>query len=216
MKKITILALALSASALFVSCKNDAPTSDIQQVETIEGLETLNLNTELSNINWKGYKVFKSENTSHFGTMKFTEGEVGIKDGQLVAGKFVADVNSLANESLADSPEMSEKLDAHLKDGDFFEVEKFPTATFEITKVSPTEDDDYNSILEGNLTIKETTQSVKFKANVKISENEVSIATEPTDIDRTLFGVKFQSPIENGVIKNEITLQVLVKAEVKK
>lgn len=216
MKKISVIALVLVLPSFFISCKKDTPTSEIQQVEKIENAKIFQLNTELSNINWKGYKIFKSENTSHFGTMKFSEGEVGVKDGQLISGKLVANVVSLANESLADTPEMSEKLDAHLKDGDFFEVDKFPTATFEITKVSIIEDEDYNSLLEGNLTIKEITQPAKFKANIKILENEVSIATEPTDIDRSLFGVNFQSPIENGVIKNEITLQVLVKAEAKK
>jgi hypothetical protein len=63
-------------------------------------LDTLN-----SKVEWKGYKVFKSENTSHFGTIKFESGDVTVKDGKLESGKFVADMNSLTSVDLKDSPE---------------------------------------------------------------------------------------------------------------
>src|SRR5689334_7472191 len=46
--------------------------------------------------------------------------------------------------------------DAHLRSGDFFEVEKFPTIVFESTKVEKADDDVYSLI--GNLTIKGKTQ----------------------------------------------------------
>ena len=148
--------------------------------------------------------------------MKFVEGEISIKDNQIVSGKFIANTTSLANVDLANNPEASKQLDNHLKSADFFDVEKYPTATFEISKVTPSEQGDYNSILEGNLTIKGITRAISLNANIKIDTKQVSIATEQTDIDRSLFGIEFQSPIENGVIKNEITLQIIIKANLKK
>jgi len=57
---------------------------------------------------------------------------------------------------------------------------------------------------------------VQFNANVSLKDGEVSIATEPKDVMREDFGVKFQMPLANGVIKDEVNLQILVKALEKK
>ncbi|MFZ4931049.1 YceI family protein [Chryseobacterium sp. Mn2064] len=217
-KKLFSLAIpALFSAVVMVSCKKDKPlTSESNEVTTTKDGSQYTLDTLNSKVEWKGYKVFKSENTSHFGTIKFESGDVTVKDGKLESGKFVADMNSLTSVDLKDSPEDMGKLNGHLKSGDFFEVEKFPTASFEITKVTPSTEGDYNTLLDGNLTIKGITKPVQFKANVSVKEGEVSVATEPKDIKREEFGVKFQAPAENGVIKDEVTLQINVKALEKK
>jgi Uncharacterized conserved protein len=125
-------------------------------------------------------------------------------------------MNSLTSVDLQNDAEQLGKLNGHLKSGDFFEVEKFPTASYEITKVTPSAEGDYNTLLDGNLTIKGITKPTQFKANVSVKEGEVSIATEPKDIKREEFGVKFQAPAANGVIKDEVTLQISIKALEKK
>ncbi|MCS4304993.1 MULTISPECIES: YceI family protein [Chryseobacterium] len=217
-KKLFSLAIpALFVAAVVVSCKKDKPlTSEGNEVTTTKDGNQYTLDTLNSKVEWKGYKVFKSENTSHFGTIKFESGDVTVKDGKLESGKFVSDMNSLTSVDLKDSPEDMGKLNGHLKSGDFFEVEKFPTASYEITKVTPSTEGDYNTLLDGNLTIKGITKPVQFKANVSVKDGEVSVATEPKDIKREEFGVKFQAPAENGVIKDEVTLQINVKALEKK
>ena len=216
MKRI-LFSLAIPALFTVVSCSKEKPiTSDANEVTTTKDGSRFVLDTLNSNVEWKGYKVFKSENTSHFGTIKFESGDVTIKDGKLESGKFVADMSSLTSEDLKNKKDDLEKLNGHLKSADFFEVEKFPTASYEITKVSPSAEGDYNTILDGNLTIKGITKPTQFKANVAVNGAEVSIATEPKDVMREEFGVKFQSPAANGVIKNEVTLQIRVKALEKK
>lgn len=204
-------ALILGTAA--VSCGKDKPvTSETSEVATTRDGQVYVIDTMNSRIEWKGFKVLKSENTSHFGTIKFETGDVTVKDGQLESGKFVADMTSLDNVDLQSDAEQKAKLEGHLKSGDFFEVEKFPTASYEITKVSPLAEGDYNTLLEGNLTIKGITKPVKFNANVAVSQGEVSIATEPTDIMREDYGVKFQMPVQNGLIKNEVNVQIRIKA----
>lgn len=216
MKRI-LFSLAIPALFTAVSCSKEKPvTSDVNEVTTTKDGSRFVLDTLNSNVEWKGYKVFKSENTSHFGTIKFESGDVTVKDGKLESGKFVADMASLTSEDLKNKKDDLEKLNGHLKSADFFEVEKFPTASYEITKVSPSAEGDYNTILDGNLTIKGITKPTQLKANVAVNGTEVSIATEPKDIMREEFGVKFQSPAANGVIKNEVTLQIRVKALEKK
>jgi hypothetical protein len=49
-----------------------------------------------------------------------------------------------------------------------------------------------------------------------LNEGELMIATEPKDILREDYGVKFQMPLENGLLKNEVNLQIMVKATEKK
>lgn len=217
-KKLFSFAIpALFATVVVVSCNKDKPlTSESNEVSTTKGGSQYTLDTLNSKVEWKGYKVFKSENTSHFGTIKFESGDVTVKDGTLESGKFVADMSSLTSVDLKDDAEQLGKLNGHLKSGDFFEVEKFPTASYEITKVMPAAEGDYNTLLEGNLTIKGITKPVQFKANVSVKNGEVSVATEPKDIKREEFGVKFQAPAENGVIKDDVTLQINVKALEKK
>lgn len=217
-RKLFSLAIpALFAAAVAVSCQKEKPlTSDGNEVTTTKDGNQYVLDTLNSRVEWKGFKVFKSENTSHFGTITFESGDVTVKDGKLESGKFVADMNSLTSVDLKDDAEKLGKLNGHLKSGDFFEIEKFPTASYEITKVTPSAEGDYNTLLDGNLTIKGISKPVQFKANVSVSDGVASIATEPKDIMREEFGVKFQSPAENGVIKDEVSLQINVKALEKK
>ena len=215
---IKIAAISAFCATLFlVSCGKDKPLTSQSNETTIkkEGniyeLDTLN-----SRIEWKGFKVVKSDNTSHFGTIKFESGDVTVKDGVLESGKFVADMNTLTSVDLKDDVENLNKLNGHLKSGDFFETDKFPTASYEITKVTPNTQGDYNTLLDGNLTMKGITKPVQFNANVSVKNGEVGIATEPKDIMREDFGVKFQLPVANGLIKDEVNLQISIKALEKK
>ncbi|WP_295229506.1 YceI family protein [uncultured Chryseobacterium sp.] len=218
-KKLLIWAIPVFfAATTVVSCKKEKPvTSESSEVTTTKNGSQYTLDTLNSRIEWKGYKIFKSESTSHFGTIKFESGDVTVQDGKLESGKFVADMNSLTSIDLKDDKTQMDKLNGHLKSGDFFETDKFPTASYEITKVTSVAEGDYNTLLDGNLTIKGITRPVQFKANVSVKQGgEVSIATEPKDISREEFGVTFQAPAQNGVIKNEVTLQINVKALEKK
>ena len=211
---LPIVALGLGAVVMY-SCGKDKPvTSESTEVGTARDGTAYVVDTANSKIEWKGFKVFKSEHTNHFGTIKFVSGELTAKDGKLESGKFTANMNSLQNVDMTD-PVGKGKLEGHLKSADFFDVAKFPEATFEITKVTPSASGDFNTILDGNLVIKGISKPVQLNANTAVTDNQVTIATEPKEINREDFGVKFQSPAENGVIKNEVELQILIKATLK-
>ncbi len=219
MKKTTLIAafLLVSASVFIISCGKDKPvTSESNDVLTTNNGQIYVIDTMNSKAEWKGFKVVKSDNTSHIGTLKFESGEVTVKDNKLESGQFVIDMTSIENEDLKDA-ESNGKLLGHLKSADFFDVEKFPTASFEITKISEAPSgSDYNTVLDGNLTLKGITKPAVFSANVKIKDGELTIATEPKDINRDEFGIIFQMPAAEGLIKNEINVQMKVKAIEKK
>lgn len=146
-------------------------------------LDNAPVNTDKSVINWKGYKV----TGEHAGTINLRNGSLKFDDGVLVGGGFEIDMNSMKVTDL--EGEWAQKLEGHLKSADFFGVENFPIARFEITSVAPKgTPGDYK--VTGNLTIKETTKEIKFYANV--SEDGKS-ATADIKIDRTDFDVRYGS-----------------------
>ena len=216
--KNSILFAASFSLLTIYACKEDKKVeSEISAVSTTKNGKVFTVDNATSKIEWKGYKVVKSDNTSHIGTVDLQSGEVTIKDNKLESGKFVADMATLTSVDLKDDAENLNKLNGHLKSADFFDVEKYPTTTYEITKVSDApEGSDYNTVLDGNLTIKGITKPVQFNANVKINGANVMIATQPKDISRKEFGVEFQMPVANGLIKDDITVQIVVNATEKK
>lgn len=217
-KRILLPAIVLiSAAVAVISCGKDKPvTSENNEVLTTNDGQIYVVDTLNSKAEWKGFKVVKSDNTSHIGTLKLESGEMTVKNNKLESGQFVVDMTSISNTDLKDN-ENNAKLIDHLKSADFFDVAKFPTASFEITKISEAPaGGDYNTILDGNLTLKGITKPASFNANVKVANGELSIATEPKDINRDEFGIKFQMPAAEGLIKNEINVQMRIKAIEKK
>ena len=149
-------------------------------------VKTLKANLENSVINWKGHKV----TGSHTGTLKLKAGELIYTADALTGGYFVVDMTSINCTDLQPG-KGKEKLEGHLKSADFFGVEKYPTARFDITKViSRGTAGDYR--VTGNLTIKESTKSIKFNAVVK-KDAKGSVATAAIKIDRTDFDVRYGS-----------------------
>ncbi len=149
-------------------------------------VKTLKANVENSIINWKGYKV----TGSHEGTLKLKEGQLDYTDEVLSGGYFVIDMTTLNNTDLT-AEQGKGKLEGHLKSADFFGVEKYPTARFDITKiVSRGMAGDYR--VSGNLTIKESTKAIKFNAIVK-KDMKGATANAAIKIDRTDFDVRYGS-----------------------
>ena len=81
-------------------------------------------------------------------------------------GGIIGDINNLEqarvffNVDVASINTSVEMRDNHLRSADFFEVEKFPTMTFESTSIKKVSDNKYN--LNGKLKIKDVTKDVTF------------------------------------------------------
>ncbi len=197
-KNLSIYVLALVAISLF-SCKKKADpavmTSEGPVAETV-GDATYMVNTEASTITWEGFKLA----SSHNGTVNIKEGTVDVVDGKVNAGSFIIDMNTINDLDLEGDKKAS--IEAHLKgtgeDGqnDFFNVTKYPTSKFEITKVvtlQGEEENTTNSMVYGNLTIKDKTNQIGFKANIEVTEKTVKVTAPKFMIDRTKWGITFKS-----------------------
>lgn len=80
-----------------------------------------------------------------------------------------------------------EKLTQHLKSPDFFDVAKFPTATFRSTEISK-QGDGYT--ITGDLTLHGVTQRISFPATITAGDSEISAGAE-FSINRKDFGIVY-------------------------
>ncbi|WP_223607254.1 YceI family protein [Chryseobacterium sp. OSA05B] len=164
-----------------------------------------------SDVHWWGYKVAKSEASSHDGTVNVKSGDMIMKGNDLVGGSFVLDMTSINATDL--SGDYQKKLNGHLKNGDFFEVEKFPTASFKITSVKKNSDKIYNSLVTGNLTVKGKTSAITFPAKIAYSKGVVSLVSEKFSFDRQKFDVAYKSTMQDVFVKDDIEMLVKVTAK---
>ncbi|MFN1217732.1 YceI family protein [Chryseobacterium kwangjuense] len=164
-----------------------------------------------SDVHWWGYKVAKSEASSHDGTVKVKSGDMVMKGNNLVGGSFVLDMTSINATDL--KGEYQQKLNGHLKNGDFFEVEKFPTATFVITSVKKNSNKIYNSLVTGNLTVKGKSSAITFPAKIAYSKGVVSLVSEKFSFDRQKFDVAYKSTMQDVFVKDDIEMLVKVTAK---
>ncbi len=200
-----------------VSCKKTegekATTGEAEKVESAEGT-AVNVNTETSLVKWVGTKP----TGSHMGTVGLSEGSISVKDGKVTGGSFVLDMNSIKCTDL--EGDEAAGLEGHLKgldsDGadDFFNVNKYPTAKFEITKVSALmNNDEANSLVYGNLTMKDQTKSVGFKANITVDGGAVKVSAPQFTIDRTQWNINYGSKtvftdLKDKFINDDIGLSI--------
>ena len=146
--------------------------------------KVVNVNTQSSTVKWKGSKISES----HEGTVNIKKGVLIISEGLLVGGEFVFDMNSISTTDM--SEKYNQKLDNHLKNEDFFNVELYPTASIVIKRAMKYKDNLYN--LVGELTIKDITRPIKFQANVDINGLNFS-AQSKIKIDRTKWDITYKS-----------------------
>lgn len=143
--------------------------------------QKVEVNTEKSNIEWLGKKI----GGQHEGNIQLNSGYFEIKDEKIVSGSFVIDMTSITNTDLKDDGS-NQKLVGHLKSDDFFGVEKYPTASFVVTKSSKFSNG--KATISGNITIKGKTESISFELVREGNEYRTVI-----EIDRSKFDVRYGS-----------------------
>ena len=217
MKKLALMA----ALGLFVaSCNSEkaaeATTGEAQEVTANGAAETVALDSG-STVAWRGFKTYVQ--SEHLGTVNVQEGAFEVADGKLVGGTINIDMNSITCTDLEDEGKRG-YLEGHLKSQDFFFVDSFPTAVFEIVEVlDPSEATKYSTVT-GNLTLRGTTNSITFPAEISVGESGVKFMAPTFSIDRTLWGAKFHDredatiaeSLKDDLIDHSIELTIKVKA----
>ena len=205
MKKTMTIAALAAAALLFTACEKPPVAQAAAAVEVFtpakaEGKE-FKIDATNSKIIWIGTKV----TGKHNGTINLKEGSVFVKDGSIVAGKFVADMASLDDKDL--SGEYHDKLNKHLKSDEFFDVAKFPEGLFEISAVEKSEK---GATIKGNLTLKGITHGVTFDAEIVSDKNIPKAAKATFNIDRKKWGIVYPGKPDD-LISDTINLTLDLK-----
>ncbi|MFC0449162.1 YceI family protein [Rhodococcus jostii] len=110
----------------------------------------------------------------------------------------------------------NEQRDGHIKSADFFEVEKFPKATFTSTSVRSKGD---GFILEGDFTLHGITKKIELELEVNgvnpgMGNGPVAGFEATTVINRKDFGISIDMPLEGGgaVVGDKITINLEIEA----
>jgi polyisoprenoid-binding protein YceI len=229
MKRKNLMIQAAVILSLFSAC-TDAPESD--EAKTTEAKAVTDsavgasfmVDTTSSKVEWVATKV----SGYHTGTIHIKNGELQVKDGNVVGGNFVMDMTSIAVTGPKGSkPKDNAKLLGHLKSPDFFEVDKNPEAKFVVTGVQPfsgtvkdTTDPRQEEISEykvpnpthtvsGNLTLKGVTKNIEFPARITVAGNATE-AIAKFNIDRTQWNIVYPGKPDD-LIRKDIHLGISLK-----
>lgn len=202
----------------FVSCKNEAKnetdaTDAESAAEASQEASKFMLDKEASTITWEG----KKPTGTHTGKVAPESGVIRL-EGDKISGSFLIDMTSITVTDLEGDQKTG--LEDHLKgtvegkEGDFFNVKKYPTAAFEITSVT---EKDGKKIMSGNLTIKESKKNIEFPVMYEVAGNTMTLKSEPFTIDRTDWGVNYGSKsvfdnLGDKFINDDIQLEFTIVA----
>jgi len=106
----------------------------------------------------------------------------------------------------ADDP----KLTNHLKTPDFFDVAKFPEATFVSTAIKPGGANGATHTITGNLTMHGVTKSITFPATINVTPDAATVESN-FSINRKDFGITYAGPADN-LIRDDVVLALHVRA----
>lgn len=168
---------------------------------SILSFATVTMATEVdpaqSEFKWTGTKV----TGKHYGKLPLKESKVTAEKNQVKGGEFVLDMTNVTVEDL--TGEYETKFLTHMKSGDFFDVQKWPTAKLVVERMD-------GQKAYGKLTIKDKTENVEFpyKQNKNVFEGTLKF-------DRTKFGMVYNSSnffknLGDKAIYNEVVVDFKV------
>ena len=229
--KTKLLGSLMIGAIAFFSCTNapesdEAKTTEAKKVDNDKTGEAWKLNISDSKIEWVGTKV----SGYHVGTVPLKSGEINVKNDEVTRGKFILDIaNMQVVGPKGSDTSMNKKLLGHLKSNDFFDVEKNPEGTFELTDVRPYKGDvikdttdprqeeinkykvtDPTHTVSGNLTLKGITKNIEFPARITVSGNTAE-AIAKFNIDRKDWGIVYPGKPDD-LIRDAIHLGISIKA----
>ena len=206
---LTVVSLAVAV----VSCNNtskEVKTTNAENVAEAQVTSTKYIaNAEASLIEWVGSKPTGSK---HNGTINIESGVFTVSDGKLESGTFLIDMNSIVDLDIPADKKGNAKLVGHLKSADFFDVEKFPNAAFEVTGL---EEADGKTLLSGNLKMKDIENNITIPVSLTSEGDNFTITSETFTIDRSKWNVQYNSGsffdnLGDKLINDDIELKITV------
>ena len=216
MKNIAFVIISLS---IFLSACED-PSANKPKAQTAEPSNaastnkastltatalSLPISPETSKIEFTGSKV----TGSHDGGFTKFSGAIDLINDKPEDSKVSVDIDMASIYANVD------QLTNHLKTPDFFDVEKFPKATFASTKIARSGDGPADSYtVTGDFDLHGVKKAITFPATIQVGTDAVTVKSEFT-INRKDFGIMYAGKADD-LIRDGVVIRLDINAPKKK
>ncbi len=196
---VVLLSLAIAACANPADDKPKAVTSGAAPTASAPVVgEKYSITPDNSKIEFIGSKVTGSHNGS-FEKFSGAIDYAGQPERSQVS--ITIDLDSVTT----DTPDLT----AHLKTPDFFDVSRYPHATFQSTEIKAGGDKSATHTITGNLHLHGVTRSISFPATIAVAPDAVTVDSSFA-INRKDFGINYAGAA-NNLIRDEVVLTLRVR-----
>jgi len=202
------LAITILLGLIFFTACND-PASDATKARTGEAAQVASpapaqgqkyvITPQNSKIEFVGSKVTGQEKGS-FGDFSGQIDYAGSPENSRVNITIKLDSITTA----------SPGLDKHLKTADFFDVAKYPEASFVSTAIKAGGENGASHTVTGNLTMHGVTKAITFPATINVTPDAATVESS-FSINRKDFGINYAGATDN-LIRDNVVLTLHVRA----
>jgi polyisoprenoid-binding protein YceI len=204
---ITTLILVIIA-ALTYGCANPAAdkpkatvTNSAAESNSAKpaGTETLVISPENSKVEFVAAKVTRS----HQGSFKQFSGKIDLAPNSTPDSRVTIDID--AGSVVTDEPQLTD----HLKTADFFNIAKYPKATFVSTKIEPSNTSGATHTVTGNLELHGVKKSITFPATIRVMPDSASVDADFA-VNRKDFGIVYAGKADD-LIRDGVVIKLNLK-----
>jgi polyisoprenoid-binding protein YceI len=204
---LTIIIVILSALLTF-GCANPAANKPKATVANAEpekdstksaAAEKLVISPENSKVEFVAAKVTRSHN----GSFKQFAGAIDLGKNNVENSRVTIDIETASVVTDEDD------LTKHLKTPDFFDVAKYPKATFTSTKIEPGSAAGATHNVTGNFELHGIKKSITFPATITVALDSVSVNAE-FSINRQDFGLVYPGKADD-LIRDGVVIKLTLK-----
>ena len=206
MVRSTLILTILSALLFVCSCGNpatDQPKAVTSQAAPVSSPSAQGEKFLITPANSKiEFHASKVTGSHHGGFEKFS-GTIDYA-GQIETSRVTINIDTTS--VTTDTPDLTK----HLKTPDFFDVAKYPQATFTSTEIKPGGDKGAAYTVTGNLQLHGVTKSITFPATIAAAPDAITVEST-FSINRKDFGINYAGAADN-LIRDEVVLILHVRA----
>jgi len=179
--------------------KATVANAEAEKDSTKAGAEKLVISPENSKVEFVAAKVTRSHN----GSFKQFSGAIDLVANSLEGSQVTIDIET--GSVVTDD----DQLTGHLKTADFFDVAKYPKATFTSTKIEAANPGGATHNVTGNFDLHGVKKSITFPATIQLAPDSVSVNAE-FSINRKDFGIVYAGKADD-LIRDGVVIKLTLK-----
>jgi polyisoprenoid-binding protein YceI len=181
--------------------KTKATVTNAQQETSKPAVsEKLVISPENSKVEFIAAKVTRSHN----GSFKQFAGTIDLVPNRIEDSRVTIEID------LGSVTTDEDALTAHLKTPDFFDVAKFPKATFVSTKIEPGNKAGATHEITGNFDLHGVKKSISFPATIHVTPESATVDAE-FSINRKDFGIVYAGKADD-LVRDGVVIKLTIKA----